>query len=285
MDWNRRELIASVAAAPLCGPAPPPGPALWEVRERDASVFLFGDNPAQRTPWRSSRIEAAVQASQVFWRETPVGGPQAMPLFLAKGVDPARPLASWLSGDERARVEAAAVAVGLSAISLEKCRPWLAAVFLDDRFNAHAGFKPEYAPEHTLTEVALAAGKPVRSEFPDMAAIVDEFASFSAAAEIGALMRAVEEIEAGPAAADREAKAWSAGDPRADLSAVLRMRRDFPDYYTRILTERNRRWRTRIHDMLDGGGTTFVLVGDAHLTGPDSVQNELARAGLVARRV
>jgi len=37
--------------------------------------------------------------------------------------------------------------------------------------------------------------------------------------------------------------------------------------------------------MLDGGGTTFVLVGGDHLVGPDSVQNQLAAAGMRVRRV
>jgi hypothetical protein len=283
--WNRRELLAGVAAAPVAGLAPEPGPALWEVRQRGARVFLFGDNPAQRAPWHSSRIEAVVKASQVFWRETPVGGPPALPLFLAKGVDPARPLASWLTDQQRARVAAATTAAGLPAGSVDKCRPWLAAVFLEDRFNAHAGFKPEYAPASTLTAVAQAAGKPIRCEFPDMAAIVDYFASFSPAAEVGSLMRTLSDIEAGPAAADRDAQAWSAGDVSAAVSAVLRLRRAFPDYYERILAERNRRWRGRILDMLAGGGVTFVLVGDDHLAGPDSVQSQLARIGLAARRV
>ena len=37
--------------------------------------------------------------------------------------------------------------------------------------------------------------------------------------------------------------------------------------------------------MLDGGGTTFVLVGGDHLVGPDSVLSQLATVGLHARRV
>ncbi len=287
MSWNRRRVLAGVAlaAAPACAIARSPGPGLWEVRDRGASVFLFGDNPARRTPWRSDRIEAAVSASAVLWKETPTAGPEATPLFLAKGVDPARPLSTWLTPSERARVAAAAAAVGLGDAALARLRPWLAAILLEDRFDAHAGFKPENTPAHDLTAIAEAAGKPVRSEFPDTAAIVDYFASFSAAAEVGALLRAVDDIEAGPAAAEREAEAWAAGDQRADLAAVLHMRRAYPDYYERILVERNRRWPARIRAMLDGGGTSFVLVGSYHLVGSDSVQSRLASAGMLARRV
>ncbi len=156
---------------------------------------------------------------------------------------------------------------------------------LEDSFNAHAGFAAQNAPGSVLTAIAEAAGTPIRSEFPDTAAVVDYFASLSSAAEVGALLRAVDDVEAGPAAAERQATAWAAGDQRADLAAVLRMRRAYPDYYQAILAERNRRWPARIRAMLDGGGTSFVLVGSYHLVGPDSVQRKLADAGMSARRI
>jgi uncharacterized protein YbaP (TraB family) len=259
---------------------------MWEVRNRSARVLLFGDSPAQRAPWRSARVEAAVAASEVFWRETPAGAnPNAASQFLAKGVDAARPLSTWLAPAERARVAAAAAAVVLAEPTLERLRPWLAAVLLEDRFNAVAGFKSEYGPTFDLTAVALAAGAQVRSEFPDTAAVVDYFAGFSPAAEVGALLSAVDDIEAGAGAAEREGQAWAAGDLRPDTAAVLRKRSLYPAYYQRILAERNRRWVARIRTMLDAGGQTFLLVGSYHLVGPDSILNLLTDAGMPARRI
>ncbi len=287
MGWNRRGVLAGLAgvAAPASALARLPGPALWEVRERGASVLLFGDNPAQRTPWRSDRIEAAVKASAVFWRETPAGRGGGPAAFLAKGIDRARPLSTWLSPADRARVAAAAAEVGLADATLERFRPWLASVVMEDGFNAHAGFAAQNAPGSVLTALAEADGTPTRSEFPDTAAVVDYFASLSSAAEVGALLRAVDDVEAGPAAAERQATAWTAGDQRADLAAVLRMRRAYPDYYQAILVERNRRWPARIRAMLDGGGATFVVVGSYHVVGPDGVPSQLAEAGMSARRI
>jgi len=288
MRLDRRQVLAglgAVAATPAGALARPAGPALWQVRRRGAKVFLFGDNPNQRVAWRSERIEAALGQSAVLWKETPEAGGDASALFFAKGVDAARPLSTWLTPKDRARVTAAAAAVNLGDSALERFRPWLAAIFLEDGFAAHAGFKPQFGPEHDLAEMARAAGKPIHSEFADEAAIVEEFASFSPAAEVGALMRAVDDIQAGPGAADREAAAWAAGDQRLDLAAVLHIRAAYPDYYQRILVERNRRWPARIRGMLDGGGTSFVLVGGDHLVGPDSIQHALAAIGLEARRV
>jgi uncharacterized protein YbaP (TraB family) len=288
MAWTRRSLLAAgaiSAAAPALARGYPAEAALWEVRDGRAKVFLFGDSGPLRSPWRSARVDAALNESAVFWKETPDAGPGANALFMAKGIEPARPLSIWLTPEDRARVAAAAVSVGLAPVLLERLRPWLAAVFLDSSFRSHFGFKPENSPEHELSVTAKTAGKPLRTEFPDEAAIVDYFADFSRAAEVGALLRAVDEIEAGPDVAQRAAEAWAVGDLRPEFQEVQRLTRAYPDYYQAILVARNRRWAPRFRAMLDGGGTTFVLVGGDHLVGPDSVQNQLAAAGMEARRI
>ena len=288
MNWTRRSLLAAGAigaTAPSLAWAYPADAAMWEVRDGRAKVFLFGDNPSLRTPWRSARFDAALNESAVFWKETPDAGPGANALFVAKGIDPARPLSTWLTPKDRARVAAAAATVGLAPVLLQRLRPWLAGVFLDSGFRSHFGFRPENGPEYQLSAAAKAAGKPLHSEFPDEAAIVDYFAGFSPAAEVGELLRAVDDIEAGPDAAQREAEAWAIGDQRYDIQRVRQVRRVYPEYYQAILVARNRRWAPRIRAMLDGGGTTFVLVGGEHLAGPDSVLAQLEAAGMTARRV
>ncbi len=288
MVWTRRGLIAAgavFAATPALARAYPAEAALWEVRDGRAKVFLFGDSGPLRSPWRSARFEAALNESAVFWKETPDSGPGANALFMAKGIDPARPLSTWLTPNDRARVAAAAVSVGLAPVLLERLRPWLAAVFLDSSFRSHFGFKQENSPEYELSLVATGAGKLLHTEFPDEAAIVDYFAGFSRAAEVGALLRAVGEIEAGPDVAQRAAEAWAVGDLRPEIQEIRRIGRTYPDYYQAILVARNRRWAPRFRAMLDGAETTFVLVGGDHLVGPDSVQNQLAAAGMEARRI
>jgi uncharacterized protein YbaP (TraB family) len=286
MGWTRRSLLAAGAAgAAVAGQARtyPADAAMWEVWDGAAKVHLFGDGGPLRAPWRSARFEAALADSQAFWKETPEAS--APGLFLAKGIDPARPLSSWLTPQDQARAAAAAVTVGLTPAALERFRPWLASVVLDSSFRSHFGFKQDNGSEHELVATAKAAAKPIHSEFADVAEVVDYFAGFSKAAEIGALMRAVQDVEAGPDAAQRDADAWAAGDQRLASAKVRGLSRAYPDYYQAILVARNRRWPPRIRSMLDGGGTTFVLVGGDHLVGPDSVQNQLLAAGMRVRRV
>ena len=286
--WTRRSVLAAGAigaATPSLALAYPADAAMWVARDGPAKIYLFGDGGPLRASWTSSRFEAALNESTVFWKETPDAGPEANRLFMAKGIDPARPLSTWLTLLGQARVAAAAETVGLGYPLLQRLRPWLAAVFLDSSFRSHFGFKDENGPAHALTLAAKAAAKPIHTEFPNEAAIVDYFAGFSRAAEVGALLRAVGDIEAGPDVAQRNAEAWAVGDLRPQIRAVEAMSRAWPDYYQAILVERNRRWAPRFRAMLDSGGTSFVLVGGDHLVGPDSVQAQLAAAGMHAGRI
>ena len=258
---------------------------MWEVRDGRAKVFLFGDVGGMRTPWRSLRIEAALNESSVFWKETPDAGREAMSLFLTKGIDPARPLSTWLTPKTRARVGAAAETVGLTSAGLERFRPWVVAQFLESSFYSHIGFKSENGPEHDLITLAKAAGKPIRTEFPDEAAIVAFASGFSRPAEIQLLLKAVANIESGPDYAQHWVKAWAVGDQRFDLREARQMISLYPDLYQEYVVARNRLWPARFRTMLDGGETTFVLVGGGHLAGADSVLVQLAAAGMQARRV
>jgi uncharacterized protein YbaP (TraB family) len=50
--------------------------------------------------------------------------------------------------------------------------------------------------------------------------------------------------------------------------------------YERLLAGRNRRWTEQILERLAGSGTTVIVVGAGHLTGPDGVPALLRARGL-----
>jgi hypothetical protein len=288
MDWTRRSLLVtgmSGALAPSSAWAYPADAAMWVVRDGAAKVFLFGDGGPLRTPWRSQRVEAALNESSVFWKETPDNGPESSHVLLARGVDPTRPLSTWLTAKDRDRVAAAAVASGITLAVLERFRPWLAAVLLENSFNDRNGFKAANAADQSLEVIAKAGGKPIRTEFPDIEALVAYASGFSRTAEIQSLLRLVDEVEAGASAQERRNQAWATGDLSLEASELGRWRRVYPELVQEYVLARNRRWPARIRTMLEGGGTTLVVVGDGHLVGPDSLLEQLAASGLRARRV
>lgn len=288
MDWNRRGILAAGLASGAVSTlawAKEPNAALWEVRRGRSKVFLFGDGGPLRKPWRSARIEAALEESAVLWKEVPANGPWSALRVLGAGIDPLEPLSSWLTPREQDRVAAAVAKTGASAFWLRLCAPWLAAQFLEDSFYTRFGFQQANSADAILPTIASAAGKPIRTEFSDMAAVVAYASGLSRAAAVQSLLSVVDDIEAGPDAEERRAKAWALGDDRLETAAILRWKKVYPRLYQEVVVARNRRWPARIRAMLDGGGTTFVLVGGDHLIGPDSIQHQLAAMGMSSSRL
>ena len=281
MNWTRRGLLAAGAigaVAPRLAWADQGAPTLWVVREGQAKVFLFGDGGSLTDPWTSEPVEAAFRQSSVFWKETPDLGPGALAKIVAKGFDRAHPLSTWLTAEQRDRVAAAAVSAGITYAFLEPMQPWFAAGALSSAYAAHQ--KPMSDPIPVLTAAAKAAGMPVRTEFPDTDSLIDWMSGFSPAAQVQYLMYTIGWNEAGRAKQEQRLKALAVGDFRLETQRVLHMRATYPDLYGPLEADRNRRWPGRFRTMLDGGGTTFVLVGADHLVGPDSVLIQLAAAGM-----
>jgi len=271
------------AAAPALARADEDSYPLWEVRQGDAKVFLFGDGGSVSDPWRSARIEAAFSQSAAFWKETPDPAPGDMAKYVAKGLDRAHPLSTWLTSEQRDRVAAAAVSAGTTYAFLEPLQPWLAVGALTSAYGQRQ--KPLPDPIPVLTAAAKSAGKPIRTEYPDIDSLIGWASGLSRPAQVQYLMYTIETNAAGPAMQERRSAAWAAADFRLETQRVALLKAAYPDLYEPLEADRNRRWPARFRAMLDGGGATFVLVGADHLVGPDSVLVQLNATGMRARRI
>ena len=78
---------------------------------------------------------------------------------------------------------------------------------------------------------------------------------------------------------------WAKGDPDALDKTLNEGLNAQPELAKLLLADRNKRWAVVIDDLLSRPGTTFVAVGAGHLAGKNSVQNQLKRYGITAKRV
>ncbi|WP_286239158.1 TraB/GumN family protein [Neptuniibacter halophilus] len=75
-------------------------------------------------------------------------------------------------------------------------------------------------------------------------------------------------------------KAWKQGDvPALERLVVSDMQQYYPAVYQSLLVERNLNWLPQIQRMLDNQEVELVLVGAAHLIGPDGILRALAAQG------
>jgi uncharacterized protein YbaP (TraB family) len=276
--------VLAVGASPVLAE-----PALWVVKDKDSTIYLFGTVHVLRptTQWRSAKIAKALEAADdvVMEIEQPEDPASTRALMLKYGLDRTTPLSRKLKPESYAKLQAAAQGMGFRPQDLDVMRPWMAALTVSLTPLLRAGYDPESGVEKLLTAQARAAGKPV-SAFETLEQQVRFFADMTPAQETQLLESTLDEIDEGPAKIDALVAAWAAGD-QAELKRQMidEMQRDYPDVYKLLLVDRNRDWAGQLKTKLNGSGVSFVAVGAGHLTGPDSLQAQLAKLGIKAERV
>jgi uncharacterized protein YbaP (TraB family) len=67
------------------------------------------------------------------------------------------------------------------------------------------------------------------------------------------------------------AQAWKAGETPTIERIVLQDLKKDPQMYQRLLVARNRNWMPKLEALFSRSGHAFVVVGAAHLVGPDGL--------------
>lgn len=264
-------------------------PAIWAVRDRDSTVFLFGTIHVMKpgTNWRSPRFEEAFKdADQLILEvENPEDQAAVLPLIREHGLSPDRPLSLLLSAEDLPRLDGAAKSVGLSAAQLDPMRPWLASLSLAAAPLRRAGYDPASGIDPVLRTDALAAGMTITG-LETLDQQVRLLAGFPEEGQLAYLLRSLDDFDDGAAQLERLVEAWLAGNVLAIEQIGLRPIREVGErVYQALLVERNRAWADRISLILDGTGTAFIAVGALHLAGEDSVQRILENRGLTVERI
>jgi len=292
--WRRAAAALALSlAAWLSGPNPGQaawaGPALWMVKSRTATVYLFGTihllKPA--ADWETPQIRDAFARSDELWLELPDGGDAATaePAVSRLGFDRRRPLSGKLTRYDRGRLAAAAAALGEPLADFEPMRPWLAALRLEVAPLVKAGWDPEAGVDRRLERQAELDGRPVKA-FETVEQQMRAFADLPERLQLRQLHLALDQFGGDASRLEALERAWQAGDVATIYGALdADLRRASPRLYKSLLVARNRAFAAGVARRLRGRGVAFVAVGAGHLAGPDGLPALLARRGLEVRRL
>jgi len=264
-------------------------PALWVVKDKDTTVYLFGTIHVLRPglTWFDEAVKTAFDRSQELKLELVMPDPAAMAsLVQATGTAApgTPPLGERLPAGKQAAFRRAVTDLGLPADALDRYKPWLAATQLSIAPLSKLGYDSANGPETVLTEAAKAAHKPVTG-LETAEQQLGYFSGLSDKAQIQFLESTVDEL---PTVADQMTRMvddWAGGKPEALAAEMNDSLKDSPEVAKVLLVDRNKRWAQWIKDRMAKPGTVFVAVGAGHLAGPDSVQAQLARLGVKAQRI
>ena len=259
------------------------GPALWRVDGPKGRVFLFGSFhllPAD-VKWRTPAVESALKEAAVVVFETDFTELQASQALLARygRLPPGQTLRSVLPRGIHAELEKTAVELGVPPPSLEPLRPWLAALTLGMQLIVSQGFDPNHGVEQQVLSWARANGKSLGALETNESQL-RVFADLTREEETALLTVSLLQVREMPKILEEMLTAYRKGD-LATLERTLNIGlEDFPMLRKRLLKDRHDKWLPQIEKMIADGRSYMIIVGDAHLVGPDSVIAMLRAKGV-----
>ena len=283
-------LGGAARAAPAAAPLPDAEPAMWMVRDKDTTIYLFGTFHALdgKRDWFNDEVRQAFDASQDVVLEivTPENPADMLPAlkrhaFTAPG---APTLSSKLSPKGRTLLAATLAKHKMPPAALERYKPFFAAVTLTTLQFGAMGMGADRGAEAVIKQAAKASAKNLGA----IETVDEQFAMLDSMPEREQL-RLLEATLADDGSAKKEISAmldaWHRGDAKAVAAAIQKSDRDSPMFYKVMFTDRNLRWRQWVNRRLEQPGTVFLAVGAGHLAGDQSLVKLLKRQGSRVRRI
>ncbi len=263
-------------------------PALWVVKDKDTTIYLFGTIHVLKPGlgWFDEAVKTAFDKSDELVLEMVEPDPATMQGLIVKTALTADgpTLTEKLPANKRAAYAKALTDVGVPAAALDRFEPWFAAVTLTMAGLPKLGYDPASGAERVLSAAAKTAGKPVIG----LETAEQQLGFFDGLAEpiqVQFLVSTIEDYPKMGAQLDKMVASWSAGDPETLAKTMNDELVDTPEVAKVLLADRNVGWADWIDRRLDKPGTVFVAVGAGHLAGNDSVQAQLAKHKLKATRI
>ena len=232
-------------------------PALWEVRDGDTTIYLFGTFHTldERTMWFDRSVRAAFDKSGELVLETIAPTDPSEVRAIGRAVAGPRPATNSFLGATRTAVEQGR-ATGLSV---------------------------DHGADSVLRRAAVDQGKSLSG----IELFADQLRTFAriAAAPSVPVPAAAATSAAAPVTLATLLAAWKAGDTGAFTNMLAGFETKAPAAYRLLIADRNVLYGEWIAQRLHQPGTVFVAVGSGHLAGKDSVQNWLSAKGIEARRI
>lgn len=284
-----RRLLASLAlSAAVVAPAVAQAPEkhfLWSVTAPGAPpTYLLGSLHVLTPDYYplSAPIERAFKQSQVLIAEADIdelANPATLMSVAARALLPdGRTLDQVIDRALYAKVRQRAEHAGLPMAALARMKPWMVAITLTVPAMQSAGFDPEHGVDRHFFERARKAGMERRA-LETVAFQFDRLDQMPAADQEALLGSTLDDLDSQLSNVKTIADAWARGDTAAVENLLLATTTAAPGMYQRLLAERNVSWVPAVETCLTQRTTCFVVVGAAHLVGPDSLVALLKKKG------
>lgn len=289
MGMVLRTILAAVVAAVLAGGVATAQDArkhfLWKVEGPGASVaYLLGSLHVLTPEFYplSADINKAFAASRTLVEELDLdelNDPAQMMSALGKAMlTDGSTLDQIVAPSTFAEVSSRAEKAGLPMMALQRMKPWLVAITLMGPTLQAAGFKAELGIDKHFFDRAKEAGLK-RQALETLAYQLDRFDQLSPRLQEDMLISSMKELDTQVGNVRELAQQWAAGDVKALEASLLVSFEGSRELYDRLLVERNHNWVPHVETCLQQNAGCFIVVGAAHLVGPDGLPTLLTKKG------
>ena len=258
---------------------------MWAVRTPGAPpTYLVGSLHVLTPDYYPLQpaMEDAFKQSKVLIEEVDMdelNNPVAIMPLLAKAVfSDGRTLDQVVSPELYKTVLARAEKAGVPAVAMQRMKPWMAAVSLTAPALKAAGFDANLGVDKYFFDKAKSAGLERRA-LETVAYQFDRLDQMPLPMQEAMLRSVFADLDTQLSKVKVIADAWARGDTSGIEADLLGAFRESPELYDRLLAERNRNWVEPVERCLKERTSCFVVVGAAHLVGPDSLVSLLRKKG------
>ena len=258
---------------------------MWKVEgPNGATAYLLGSLHVLTPDFYplSAAINKAFNESKTLVEEVDIdemSDPMMMMAALSKAMlTDGRTLDQVIAPELFAEVKTRAEKAGLPMMALQRMKPWLVAITLMAPTLQAAGFKPELGIDRHFFDRAKDSGMK-RQALETMAFQLDQFDTLPAKLQEEMLKSTLEDLDTEVSGVKDMAQAWTFGNVAAIEKLTLTSLQDAPELYQRLLVDRNRNWIPHVEACIKNNSGCFIVVGAAHLVGPDGLPTLLSKKG------
>ncbi len=257
---------------------------LWKVQSGTKLVYLAGSVHALSPDVYplSPAFEKAFSASDTLVEEIDLAEADALtlaPTILAKGMYlDGRRFDSVVSKETAALVATRLKDAGLPAEMFQAMKPWMVMLTVAALEAQKAGLDPNLGLDKHFYDRAKAAGKRIIG-LETTASQIDRLDTMSESLQEQMLRSSLSEAETARNSLKSIVAAWRRGDSAALEKTLLADFTEYPAAYRSLIVERNNNWLPQIDACLARPTPCMVVVGAAHLVGPDGLLTLLQRKG------
>jgi len=266
-------------------------PALWVVENGDKKVYFLGSFHLlpKNYKWYDGIIQSSFESADELVLETeltPEATAEIQGLLIKNGFFQGDDnLKNHLDEDRYAKMLMyAKKLMGQEEAAAQKMKPWFMAVNLSMLAVMSSGMDPNSGVDKYLEGLAKTSDKPqsgLETATEQMMALIDHPLTVQTAM----LSETLDQLDDFHTVVNGYLQAWASGDSDRINQTMVNDMKEYQGMYDALLVHRNANWVPAIEDHINSEKTVFVVVGAAHLAGPDSVLKMLENKGYKVHKI